>query len=96
VEAIEDLPGVHGGSRVTEQSHAVFLSYAPQDAPAAQRIRGALRNAGIIVSLDQSELRGGDVWDQKIRREISDCARLNPGDFGEHGVAACWFAVTAA
>ena len=49
---------------------AVFLSYASEDAPAAQRIADALRAADIDVWFDQSELRGGDVWDQKIRREI--------------------------
>jgi TolB-like protein/tetratricopeptide (TPR) repeat protein len=59
---------------VTEPSHAVFLSYASQDAQAAERICAALRAAGIEVFLDQSELRGGDAWDQKIRREIQDCA----------------------
>lgn len=55
---------------MTEPSHAVFLSYASQDAQAAQRICEALRAAGIEVWFDQSELRGGDAWDQKIRREI--------------------------
>ncbi len=59
---------------MTEPSHAVFLSYASQDAQAAERICAALRAAGIEVFLDQSELRGGDAWDQKIRREIQDCA----------------------
>jgi len=63
---------------VTELSHAVFLSYASQDAEAAQRICGALRAAGIEVFLDQSELRGGDAWDQKIRHEIHDCALFIP------------------
>jgi TolB-like protein/Flp pilus assembly protein TadD len=63
---------------VTEPSHAVFLSYASQDAEAAQKICAALRAAGIEVFLDQSELRGGDVWDQKIRREIDDCALFIP------------------
>jgi TolB-like protein/Tfp pilus assembly protein PilF len=63
---------------VTESSHAVFLSYASQDAEAAQMICDALRAAGIEVFLDQSELRGGDVWDQKIRREIHDCALFIP------------------
>src|SRR5712671_7467681 len=63
---------------VTEPSHAVFLSYASQDAEAAQRICEALRAAGIEVFLDQSELRGGDAWDQKIRREIHDCALFIP------------------
>lgn len=63
---------------MTEPSHAVFLSYASQDAQAAQRIADALRGAGISVFVDQSELRGGDAWDQKIRHEIHDCALFMP------------------
>jgi TIR domain len=63
---------------VAEASHAVFLSYASQDAEAAQKICAALRAAGIEVFLDQSELRGGDAWDQKIRHEIRDCALFIP------------------
>jgi hypothetical protein len=63
---------------VAEPSHAVFLSYASQDAEAAQKICEALRGAGIEVWLDQSELRGGDVWDQKIRRQIRECAIFIP------------------
>ena len=63
---------------MTEPSHAVFLSYASQDAEAAQKICEALRTAGIEVFLDQSELRGGDAWDQKIRHEIHDCALFIP------------------
>jgi TolB-like protein/Tfp pilus assembly protein PilF len=54
------------------------LSYASQDAEAAQRICEALRAAGVEVFLDQSELRGGDAWDQKIRSEIRDCALFVP------------------
>src|SRR5215469_9837695 len=57
---------------------AVFLSYASQDAQAAQRVCEALRAAGVEVWFDQSELRGGDVWDQKIRRQIHDCALFIP------------------
>jgi TolB-like protein/cytochrome c-type biogenesis protein CcmH/NrfG len=63
---------------VAEASHAVFLSYASQDAEAAQRICDALRAGGIEVFLDQSELRGGDAWDQKIRRQIKTCALFLP------------------
>jgi TolB-like protein len=58
---------------VTEHSHAVFLSYASQDAEAAQRIAEALRAAGIEVWFDQSELRGGESWDGQIRERIHDC-----------------------
>ena len=57
---------------------AVFLSYASQDAQAARRICETLRSAGIEVWFDQSELRGGDAWDQKIRQQIRDCALFVP------------------
>jgi TolB-like protein/Flp pilus assembly protein TadD len=63
---------------VTELSHAVFLSYASQDAQAAQKICDALGAAGIEVFFDQSELRGGDAWDQKIRHQIHNCALFMP------------------
>jgi TolB-like protein len=59
-------------------SQAVFISYASQDAEAAGRICEALRAAGIVVWFEQNELRGGDAWDQKIRREIRDCALFIP------------------
>jgi TolB-like protein/Tfp pilus assembly protein PilF len=63
---------------VAHSSRAVFLSYASQDAGAAKRISDALRAAGIEVWFDRSELRGGDAWDQKIRRELHDCALFIP------------------
>ena len=63
---------------MTEPSHAVFLSYASQDAEAAQRICDALRAAGIEVWFDQSDLRGGDAWDRQIRKQIHDCALFVP------------------
>ena len=63
---------------MTDPGRAVFLSYASQDAEAAQKIYEALRAGGIEVFLDQSELRGGDAWDQKIRHEIHDCALFIP------------------
>lgn len=67
-----------GDPLVTEASRAVFLSYASQDAEPAQRICEGLRAAGIEVWLDQSELRGGDAWDLKIRQQIRDCALFVP------------------
>src|ERR1700722_17321274 len=68
------------GSRtlMTESSKAVFLSYASQDAEAARHICAALRSAGVEVWFDQSELRGGDAWDQSIRKQIKTCALLLP------------------
>jgi TolB-like protein/Tfp pilus assembly protein PilF len=63
---------------VTEAPRAVFLSYASQDAEPAQRICEALRAGGIEVWFDQSELRGGDAWDQSIRKQIKICALFMP------------------
>ena len=57
---------------------AVFLSYASQDAEAAQKICEALRAAGIEVWFDQSELRGGDAWNRRIREQIHDCRVFIP------------------
>jgi TIR domain len=63
---------------VTDSGKAVFLSYASQDAEAAKRVCEALRSGGIEVWFDQSELRGGDAWDHKIRKLIRDCALFIP------------------
>jgi len=65
--------GVGGSPR-----SAVFLSYASQDAEAAQRLAEALRAAGVEVWFDQSELVGGDAWDAKIRKQIKECVLLIP------------------
>ncbi len=58
---------------------AVFLSYASQDAEAAQRLCEALRAADIEVWLDrEGGLVGGDAWDRKIRDQIAACALFVP------------------
>jgi hypothetical protein len=72
---------------MTEAGKAVFLSYASQDAEAAKRICDALRGAGVEVWFDQSELRGGDSWDAKIRKLIKECA-VRADHLGQHPGAA--------
>ena len=57
---------------------AVFLSYASQDAEAAQQLCNALRAADIEVWFDRSELRGGDAWDALIRKQIKGCYLFVP------------------
>jgi TolB-like protein len=59
-------------------TRAVFLSYAREDASAVRHVAEALRGFGIEVWFDQNELRGGDAWDQAIRRQIKDCALFLP------------------
>jgi TolB-like protein len=51
----------------------VFVSYASEDREAARRIGAALPGYGLEVWYDESELGGGDAWDQKIRRQIREC-----------------------
>ena len=63
---------------MSDPGKAVFLSYASQDAEAAKNICDALRAAGVEVWFDQSELRGGDSWDAKIRKQIKECALFVP------------------
>ena len=53
---------------------AIFLSYARDDAASARRIAEALRSTGLEVWFDENELRGGDTWDAKIRKQIDECA----------------------
>jgi TolB-like protein len=57
---------------------AVFLSYASEDVAAAERIAAGLRNAGIEVWLDRTELRGGDAWDRRIHQQIHACRLFMP------------------
>jgi len=42
-------------------SAAIFISYASEDAEVAQRICADLRQAGLEVWIDQSDLRAGDA-----------------------------------
>jgi hypothetical protein len=64
--------------RRPENAGGVFLSYASQDSDAARRISDALRAAGIEDWLDEHELRGGDAWDQRIRRQVRECVLFMP------------------
>ena len=63
---------------MNDAGRPVFLSYASEDAEAAQRLCGALGAAGVEVWFDRSELRGGDAWDALIRRQIKGCYLFVP------------------
>ena len=56
----------------------VFLSYAREDTDAARRIAEAMRAFGVDAWFDQGELRGGDAWDAKIKKQIRECALFMP------------------
>jgi TolB-like protein len=62
-----------GANEAHSRAPSVFLSYASEDREAARLIKEALPAYGIEVWYDESDLGGGEVWDQKIRRQIRDC-----------------------
>jgi len=62
----------------TPRAPTVFVSYASQDREAARRLGDALPTFGLEVWYDESELGGGDAWDQKIRRQIRECDYFMP------------------
>lgn len=62
----------------TSPRPTVFLSYASEDRSAAQALRDALPRYGLEVWYDESDLIGGDAWDQKIRRQIRECDYFMP------------------
>jgi TolB-like protein len=57
---------------------SIFLSYASEDREAARLLRDALPGFGLEVWHDESELGGGEAWDQKIRRQIRECDYFMP------------------
>ena len=75
---MENEPDLSGGLTAQGSHRAVFISYASEDAQAAQRICANLRAAGVEVWFDQSELRGGDIWDAAIKQQIKTCALFIP------------------
>jgi TolB-like protein len=56
----------------------VFLSYASADREAARLLRDALPTFGLEVWYDESDLGGGEMWDQKIRKQIRECDYFMP------------------
>src|ERR1700691_6071380 len=61
------------GAEINRPAPTVFLSYPSEDRQAARLIGDALAGDRLEVWYDESELGGGDAWDQKIRRQIREC-----------------------
>jgi TolB-like protein len=60
-------------ANIDRRPPTVFLSYASEDRKTARRLGDTLPAYGLEVWYDESELGGGDAWDQKIRKQIRDC-----------------------
>ena len=70
------MPGLDAADSHSPPS--VFLSYASEDREAARLLKDALSQFGLEVWYDESELGGGEAWDQKIRRQIRECSYFMP------------------
>jgi len=57
---------------------AIFLSYASEDRKAAENIKNALELAGMDVFFDRDDLKGGDLFEARIRRSLRQCALFIP------------------
>jgi len=57
---------------------AVFLSYASEDRPVVEKLKEELESAGVDVWFDRKDLRGGDDYEAKIRRNIESCSLFAP------------------
>jgi hypothetical protein len=57
---------------------AIFVSYANEDAAAANRLAEGLRSSGLEVWFDKVALKIGDPWDRNIQRGIERCSLFLP------------------
>jgi hypothetical protein len=58
----------------SSQKYNVFVSYAREDLPTAERIVRQLQEAGVDVWFDRDQLVAGDSFIQATRKAIDDCA----------------------
>jgi TolB-like protein len=70
---VPEVDASHAGRAPT-----VFLSYASADREAARVLKDALPGLGLEVWYDESDLGGGEIWDQKIRKQIRECDYFMP------------------
>jgi len=57
---------------------AVFISYAKEDLAAVQALQRSLETLGVDVWFDKDRLEAGDLYDQKIKRNIRGCSFFIP------------------
>ena len=77
MEEVND-PAPEAEASRSHQAPTIFLSYASEDREAARVLRDALPTLGLEVWYDESDLGGGDIWDQKIRKQIRECDFFMP------------------
>jgi SIR2-like domain/TIR domain len=56
----------------TEADKTVFISYAREDSPEAERLYRDLKNAGAKPWIDKEEIRAGENWDLALSKAIKN------------------------
>jgi len=57
-------------------SNDVFISYSHVDALWADKLYSALKDGGLNPYLDRARLKGGDLWEQSLARQVNDSRNL--------------------
>lgn len=57
---------------------SIFISYAKEDLAAVQALQKSFESLGIDVWFDRDRLEAGDLYDQKIKRNIRACSFFVP------------------
>jgi hypothetical protein len=74
--ALIDIPLLMFAIRVFLLKKTIFLSYSWADRERVLPIYGRMKQAGLDVWIDRDQLRGGDDWEERIRREMLKCRRV--------------------
>jgi hypothetical protein len=81
-KAVVALPAAAAAVILDDQrqppEHCVFLSYASEDRPLAQRIYDHLTARKIPVWFDRARLEGGEPWDDQLRHAVEKCRLFLP------------------
>ena len=59
-----------GQTDVTRFEHDIFISYSRTDESIVNRLRGALEKQGLDIWFDQTNIQGGDGWQERITHGI--------------------------
>ena len=70
VQRLEAEGGFVGQATAIGPRPRVFISYAREDGALAARVCDALQKSHFQPWLDREQLRGGEIWDQRIESEL--------------------------
>ncbi len=76
IVAVVDVPLLALAIFVFRLKKTIFLSYSWADEKEVLAISERMKQAGLDVWIDRERLRGGEDWEERIRREMLKCRRV--------------------